>query len=109
MAFTRSVLSDGSKDTRQGSGGDRYGRHQMVSDLRLGKREPVGSCVRSVYPLADRRPSRRFLPDSGRYVLMAKKFNYGKKFKKNGRMVQYRYTNGRKSSKKLVPARKNRK
>lgn len=36
---------------------------------------------------------------------MAKKYNYGKKFKKNGKMMQYRYTNGRKSSKKLVPAR----
>ena len=29
-------------------------------------------------------------------------YNYGKKFKKNGKLVQYRYTNGRKSSKKLV-------
>ena len=29
------------------------------------------------------------------------KYNYGKKFKKNGKMVQYRYTNGRKSTKKL--------
>jgi hypothetical protein len=39
---------------------------------------------------------------------MAKKYNYGKKFKKNGKMMQYRYTNGRKASKKLVPARKRR-
>jgi hypothetical protein len=39
---------------------------------------------------------------------VAKKYNYGKKFKKDGKMVQYRYTNGRKSSKKLVPARKRR-
>ena len=30
------------------------------------------------------------------------RYNYGKKFKKNGRTVQYRYTNGRKSTKKLV-------
>jgi len=34
------------------------------------------------------------------------KYKYGKKFKKNGKMVQYRYTNGRKSTKKLVSARK---
>lgn len=33
-------------------------------------------------------------------------YNYGKKFKKNGKMVQYRYTNGRRSTKKLVPARR---
>lgn len=37
------------------------------------------------------------------------KYNYGKKFKKNGKMMQYRYTNGKKSSKKLVTFRKNRK
>ncbi len=30
------------------------------------------------------------------------RYNYGKKFKKNGRLVHYRYTNGKKSSKKLV-------
>ena len=30
------------------------------------------------------------------------RYKYGKKFKKNGRLVQYRYTNGRKSTKKLV-------
>lgn len=36
------------------------------------------------------------------------KYNYGKKFKRNGKLVQYRYTNGRKSSKKLVPAKKGR-
>lgn len=33
------------------------------------------------------------------------KYTYGKKFKKNGRMYHYRYTNGRKSSKKLVRVR----
>ncbi len=37
------------------------------------------------------------------------KYNYGKKFKKNGKTVQYRYTNRKKSSKKLVAYRKNRK
>ena len=37
------------------------------------------------------------------------KYTYGKKFKKNGKLMQYRYTNGKKSSKKLVTARKNRK
>ena len=36
-------------------------------------------------------------------------YNYGKKFKKNGKMVQYRYTNGKKSTKKLVAARRRRK
>lgn len=35
-------------------------------------------------------------------------YNYGKKFKKNGKLVQYRYTNGKKSTKKLVPARRKR-
>lgn len=30
------------------------------------------------------------------------KYNYGKKFKKNGKLYHYRYTNGRKSTKKLV-------
>ena len=35
-------------------------------------------------------------------------YNYGKKFKKNGKMVQYRYTNGKKKTKKLVPAKKSR-
>lgn len=30
------------------------------------------------------------------------KYNYGKKFKKNGKWVCYRYTKGRKSTKKLV-------
>ncbi len=34
------------------------------------------------------------------------KYTYGKKFKRNGKMMQYRYINGRKSTKKLVPARK---
>ena len=32
------------------------------------------------------------------------KYNYGKTFKKNGKMMRYRYTNRRKSTKKLVPA-----
>ncbi len=36
------------------------------------------------------------------------KYKYGKKFKKNGKLMQYRYTNGKKSTKKLVPARKSR-
>ena len=43
-----------------------------------------------------------------RSLLMGRKYNYGKKFKKNGRWVRYRYTNRRKSSKKLVSARKRR-
>lgn len=30
------------------------------------------------------------------------KYNYGKKFKKNGKLHHYRYTNGKKSTKKLV-------
>ena len=36
------------------------------------------------------------------------KYNYGKTFLKNGKMMRYRYTNGRKSTKKLVraPSRK---
>lgn len=34
---------------------------------------------------------------------MAKrKYNYGKKFRKNGKLYHYRYTNRKKSSKKLV-------
>lgn len=33
-------------------------------------------------------------------------YNYGKTFKKNGKMVRYRYTNRRKSTKKLVAAKK---
>jgi hypothetical protein len=32
-------------------------------------------------------------------------YNYGKKFKKNGKMVRYRYTNRNKSTKKLVPVK----
>ncbi len=32
------------------------------------------------------------------------KYNYGKSFKKNGKMMRYRYTNRRKSTKKLVKA-----
>lgn len=31
-------------------------------------------------------------------------YKYGKTFKKNGKMVRYRYTNGKSSTKKLVPA-----
>ena len=31
-------------------------------------------------------------------------YKYGKKFKKNGKWVRYRYTNGKASTKKLVPA-----
>lgn len=30
------------------------------------------------------------------------KYNYGKTFKKNGKLMRYRYTNKRKSTKKLV-------
>lgn len=39
------------------------------------------------------------------------KYNYGKTFKKDGKNVRYRYTNGKKSTKKLVnaPRRKSRK
>lgn len=33
-------------------------------------------------------------------------YNYGKTFKKNGKLVRYRYTNKKKSTKKLVSARK---
>lgn len=36
------------------------------------------------------------------------KYNYGKAFKRNGKLVQYRYTAGKKSTKKLVPAKKGR-
>ena len=32
------------------------------------------------------------------------KYNYGKTFRKNGKLVRYRYTNRRKSTKKLVKA-----
>lgn len=35
-------------------------------------------------------------------------YNYGKTFKKNGKLVRYRYTNKKKSSKKLVSANKSR-
>lgn len=35
-------------------------------------------------------------------------YNYGKTFKKNGKLVRYRYTNGKKSTKKLVSASKKR-
>ena len=31
------------------------------------------------------------------------KYNYGKTFKKDGKLVRYRYTNKKKSTKKLVP------
>ncbi len=37
------------------------------------------------------------------------KYNYGKSFKKNGKMMRYRYTNRRKSTKKLVKAPSKRK
>ncbi len=33
-------------------------------------------------------------------------YNYGKTFKKDGKLVRYRYTNKKKSSKKLVSAPK---
>ena len=33
-------------------------------------------------------------------------YNYGKTFKKDGKNVRYRYTDKKKASKKLVPARK---
>lgn len=36
-------------------------------------------------------------------------YNYGKTFKKNGKLVRYRYTNGKKSTKKLVSVSKKRK
>ena len=36
------------------------------------------------------------------------KYTYGKKFKKNGKLMRYRYTNGKKSSKKLVLANRKR-
>lgn len=38
------------------------------------------------------------------------RYNYGKTFRKNGKLMRYRYTNGRKSTKKLVkaPSRKRR-
>ena len=32
------------------------------------------------------------------------KFNYGKSFRRNGKLMRYRYTNKRKSTKKLVRA-----
>lgn len=34
------------------------------------------------------------------------RYNYGRTFKKNGKLVRYRYTNGRKSSKKLVTVKR---
>jgi hypothetical protein len=36
------------------------------------------------------------------------KYNYGKTFKKNGKLVRYRYTNRRKSTKKLVIVKRRR-
>ncbi len=36
-------------------------------------------------------------------------YNYGKTFKKDGKLVRYRYTDGKKSSKKLVAVDKKRK
>lgn len=35
---------------------------------------------------------------------MAGRYKYGRVFKKNGRWVRYRYTDGKKSTKKLVRA-----
>ena len=35
---------------------------------------------------------------------MMAKYNYGKSFRKNGKLMRYRYTNKRKSTKKLVKA-----
>jgi len=35
-------------------------------------------------------------------------YKYGKTFKKNGKLVRYRYTDGKKSTKKLVSAKKKR-
>lgn len=37
------------------------------------------------------------------------KYNYGKRFKRDGKWVHYRYTNKKKSSKKLVAWKKGRK
>ena len=37
------------------------------------------------------------------------KYNYGKTFKKDGKLVRYRYTDKKKSTKKLVSAKKSRK
>jgi len=36
-------------------------------------------------------------------------YKYGKTFKKDGKMVRYRYTNGEKSTKKLVAVNKKKK
>ena len=36
------------------------------------------------------------------------KYNYGKRFKKNGKWMHYRYTNRKKASKKLVAWKKGR-
>ena len=33
-------------------------------------------------------------------------YKYGRTFKKDGKLVRYRYTNGKKTTKKLVPVRK---
>ena len=38
--------------------------------------------------------------------MAVRKYNYGKTFKKNGKLVRYRYTNGKKSTKKLVSVRR---
>lgn len=35
-------------------------------------------------------------------------YKYGKTFRKNGKLVRYRYTNGKKSTKKLVPVKRKR-
>ncbi len=41
-------------------------------------------------------------------IVMAGKYNYGKTFKKDGKLVRYRYTDKKKSTKKLVSAKKSR-
>lgn len=33
-------------------------------------------------------------------------YNYGKSFKKDGKLVRYRYTDKKKATKKLVPGKK---
>lgn len=40
--------------------------------------------------------------------MVSRRYNYGKTFRKDGKLVRYRYTNGRKSTKKLVKVRRNR-
>jgi len=45
-----------------------------------------------------------YFPGKRDVFLMA--YNYGKTFKKDGKLVRYRYTDGKKSTKKLVAASK---